>query len=768
MMKNIFTTISLAASLLFCVSLMGNNTSAGNMTLSVEGINAACDGFSGSAIITIENGAGPYTYTLNGFIDGVVVDETILIDDLAVGVYEIEVTDASGCTAWISWLIDWSPNLLVEISCTGSNPTTVIVNAAAGVPPYSYNWSDGQTLQEIDLVGEGIYSVTVTDANGCSGVDNFIYVDGETEIVCNDLVNFSLNSFSNGDVLVTPDMLIEGPYSICETDLEFNLTDSQGTEIAPYAASQIITCDMIGLINFNMRENNSGNECGGMMSIEDLSGPVSVCINDATVVLDDNQQAVIYAIDFDGGSWDSCDSGDLRFTFSSVNPSQDPNFDSALNSSSMDISCFDVFNSAVLEIYVWDSSDNFNFCLVTVNYEHDANPCTLAGNFLEVVDGLCNVAPLDRYSIALNGTEIENMGCFYELDDPNVIPGTNVVTIFNEDDSTILNGVSTLDLIIFLRSFVNGFNSGVEAVLADFDGDLAVSTQDLILMRQVILGMDVVVNGPQYKMFPDLTVFDSDFNPFAMESSFTSYEFEDTELEDDHLVAIYKTGDLNNSAFFNNEIISGNRENGSLSFDNIDMQVGQTYEIEFELTAGESFSAATFKLLADGLQINSIDYHGYDIIENLKDNEVALSYIEYDVNSEVRFTLEVEALQNITAEDAFSISNDFLNEILFADYSQAAISLSANTISSTKDNQFESLTIYPNPTADVLNISFGADTNGQQKQIEILSIDGKVVSKFETNSDQLTIDVDQLQSTGLHIIKAQVGSRNMYSKVLIN
>jgi gliding motility-associated-like protein len=49
-------------------------------------------------------------------------------------------------------------------SCNG----TASVNPSAGTAPYSYLWSTGQTLQTITGLCAGSYSVTVTDANGCS------------------------------------------------------------------------------------------------------------------------------------------------------------------------------------------------------------------------------------------------------------------------------------------------------------------------------------------------------------------------------------------------------------------------------------------------------------------------------------------------------------------------------------------------------------------------------------------------------------------------
>ncbi len=79
----------------------------------------------------------------------------------------------------------WQRNIAPSISNTGlgncnaacvTPPTqsgicngTATVNPSAGAAPYSYFWSTGQTTQTITGLCAGSYSVTVTDANGCSG-----------------------------------------------------------------------------------------------------------------------------------------------------------------------------------------------------------------------------------------------------------------------------------------------------------------------------------------------------------------------------------------------------------------------------------------------------------------------------------------------------------------------------------------------------------------------------------------------------------------------
>ena len=55
-----------------------------------------------------------------------------------------------------------------DVSCFGLNDGSASVSGSQGTTPYSYSWSNGATTASANGLGAGTYSVTVTDANGCS------------------------------------------------------------------------------------------------------------------------------------------------------------------------------------------------------------------------------------------------------------------------------------------------------------------------------------------------------------------------------------------------------------------------------------------------------------------------------------------------------------------------------------------------------------------------------------------------------------------------
>ena len=68
-----------------------------------------------------------------------------------------------------------SPNCTVTVptititntQCYGDTTGAASVTPTSGYPPYSYQWSNGQTTQNISGISGGIYSVIVTDSVGC-------------------------------------------------------------------------------------------------------------------------------------------------------------------------------------------------------------------------------------------------------------------------------------------------------------------------------------------------------------------------------------------------------------------------------------------------------------------------------------------------------------------------------------------------------------------------------------------------------------------------
>ncbi len=94
----------------------------------------------------------------------------------AIGEYTLSVINLdNGCSSEDVMSVTSIPdpiqaNVIVEnASCFGANNGMATVNATGGSGSYTYLWSTNQTTQSINNLSPGVYSVTVTDANDCTG-----------------------------------------------------------------------------------------------------------------------------------------------------------------------------------------------------------------------------------------------------------------------------------------------------------------------------------------------------------------------------------------------------------------------------------------------------------------------------------------------------------------------------------------------------------------------------------------------------------------------
>ncbi|MEI6852431.1 MAG: gliding motility-associated C-terminal domain-containing protein, partial [Bacteroidota bacterium] len=131
--------------------------------------NASCFGSgNGMATVSANGGTQPYTYSWsNGY-------NTPTITGLTAGNYTVSVTDNKGCISTSSVVITQPAYLNAgnpsysNVSCFGGNDGTASVAAVGGTTPYFYNWSNGSNSSSATGLSIGMYTVTVTDNNGCS------------------------------------------------------------------------------------------------------------------------------------------------------------------------------------------------------------------------------------------------------------------------------------------------------------------------------------------------------------------------------------------------------------------------------------------------------------------------------------------------------------------------------------------------------------------------------------------------------------------------
>ncbi|MEN0051378.1 MAG: SprB repeat-containing protein, partial [Bacteroidota bacterium] len=227
----------------------------------------------GTASVSVSGGTPPYEYIWN------TGEEGENIGDLSEGRYEVTVTDAEGCFTSTSVEITSAIEINVTVTYDCEGKGSIEISARDGETPLSYLWSNGASSSSISDLEIGIYTVTITDENGCARVEQVEVEEYETlEIV-------SLDAFDNCDNTgnIFPEVIGgQKPYTYSWV--------IQGT--------QIITVDSI----FNAPEGfyiftvHDANGCTATSSIELKLSPTFEVEIEVTADCEDNTFGVVASI----------------------------------------------------------------------------------------------------------------------------------------------------------------------------------------------------------------------------------------------------------------------------------------------------------------------------------------------------------------------------------------------------------------------------------------------------------------------------------------
>jgi hypothetical protein len=171
--------------------------------------NVTCFGqCNGYAVVCPSGGTPPYTYFWS---PGGQIGQTAT--GLCAGNYTVTVVDLNGCTQSATVVVTQPPLLTavashMNVSCNGGNDGCANVTASGGTPPYTYLWntSPPQTTASACNLTAGSYTVTVTDANGCTRVATATITQPQqlNATLCGPVTNVSCYGANNGCAVVCP------------------------------------------------------------------------------------------------------------------------------------------------------------------------------------------------------------------------------------------------------------------------------------------------------------------------------------------------------------------------------------------------------------------------------------------------------------------------------------------------------------------------------------------------------------------------------------
>jgi len=212
--------------------------------------NTTC-GFNNGSITgsssTDYSSASFYLYSGNGqFITSAITNtNNVVFGSLTAGTYNVGVLDLGGCSGLSETIViedssefDFGFYVVPNSSCGGNPIGKIYVTGETGPSPYTYLWNNGETTSSITGLTEGSYSVTLTNADGCSLTKNTT-VSNVDPVGFGNFVVTQPTCFSNNGIIV---MTITGgtaPFYYSASTGDFEISYSRTYTVTGLTAGQI-------------------------------------------------------------------------------------------------------------------------------------------------------------------------------------------------------------------------------------------------------------------------------------------------------------------------------------------------------------------------------------------------------------------------------------------------------------------------------------------------------------------------------------------------
>lgn len=180
------------------------------LTAAVTSTNSNCGQPNGKTCATVAGGTSPLSYIWSNAVN------TLCNNNIVAGAYTFTVTDANGCIANASGLINDVTGPVISItsqtnvSCFNGTNGAATTTITGGVPSYTVSWSGGQTIQNPTNLNAGLHNVTVVDAAGCIGSASVTITEPTqlvsaigsfTDVTCFGLSNGGATILTNGGTI---------------------------------------------------------------------------------------------------------------------------------------------------------------------------------------------------------------------------------------------------------------------------------------------------------------------------------------------------------------------------------------------------------------------------------------------------------------------------------------------------------------------------------------------------------------------------------------
>jgi|GEM_PF-2203350 len=145
-----------------------------NLAIDISSEYPTCRYANGSASVEVTGGREPYAY--QWYLDGKPIKGATKpsLSEMGFGTYTVTATDANGCqitdgVTFVDGFMQISLNFVVtDASSPDAKDGAINLSIGDGMAPYTFQWSNGATTEDLSGLAPGEYSVTVIDHMGCA------------------------------------------------------------------------------------------------------------------------------------------------------------------------------------------------------------------------------------------------------------------------------------------------------------------------------------------------------------------------------------------------------------------------------------------------------------------------------------------------------------------------------------------------------------------------------------------------------------------------
>ena len=527
--------------------------------------------------------------------------------------------------------------------------------------------------------------------------------------------------------------------------------------------------------------------------INDTKAPTPYCLGTVvTATMNTDGSASIWASDFDLGGFDNYTGNAACNNFNEV---QVYFLNGTQKVQSLDFDCNDIPDGVSqrisLEVYFEDEYGNTDFCIVTLLLQdNSADLCTdvingskVAGNVQTLTANMLESVRVDFDNVAseFNNFSMTDASGNYAF---NSVTSGNYVLKASMDDQ-VLNGVSTLDLVLIQRHVLGlaTLDSPYKIIAADADNSGTVTAIDLLTLRKLILGVsNEFPNGQLSWRFPiQNQPFTDAFKPFPYEESVEIFSLT-SDMNDQNFMGV-KIGDVNLSAVLSakgnsTEIESRGQTLLTLEIDEAPLTQGEVITVPvyakdmievigFQNTINFDASALTFV----GVTSGALDMSNENVALSSTNSDLSISWnalnavtydaqtvlfnLEFDVNSTTQLSQTISMSSSVTKAEAYNSELEVMNVDL-----------------AFRGNEATELVLYqnvPNPFLEATDVRFSIPSTSKVI-FTVYDVNGREILRksdsYQAGNHTINLTRNEINVTGVMYYKIETDSGTASKKMI--